>query len=61
MSPLLCRGDIKMIILHVFVFKNLKLYVNKRAMMALDLSPDPSTTYKQYLRQASWPSLMAIE
>jgi hypothetical protein len=34
---------------------------NKRAIMALDRSPDPSTASKQCLRQASWPSLMTIE
>jgi hypothetical protein len=34
---------------------------NKRAMMALDRSPDRLTASKQCLRQASWPSLMKIE
>jgi hypothetical protein len=34
---------------------------NKRAMMALDRSPDPSNSSEQLTRQAFWPSFMTGE
>jgi hypothetical protein len=46
---------------HKVIAKRLKPTWNKRAMMALDRSPDLSNSSKQLPRQAFWPSLMTGE